>query len=694
MAGKNGIATALTPAQIDALPISAETKAALKTKSLDEVFGTAPIAPEPPVDMLTDADILPPVPVVQPSPLASMPGPTAAPLADPFVAGAPPPPPPPAPAGKEWALVDGVRVLVPAASTVPLTEPPGGPPVPAGTDGLELDRKMGLAPPDAPPPAPAGFEWARAGGDWDLVRSAPAGKPAAAPPPAAPAAPPAAPPRAEPANPLSALPLGASERAALEADAAEAGARGAMESASTGAELDKRIGMVDEVLKPPNDKGELIDELGQKQQAMRDEYAAESHRLLTESRQIADASVDPDRIFKGENAGNIVLAIGSILMSAVSGILGKTAPVDVLSMISKAVDRDVAAQREGIERKRASIDDQRSLLAQYRANLGDMDAAVAATKAHQIDTALARYETMLERPGLEQKRAIFKERFAPLLESAASTQRTKAAAGVESGLRAGAAAQAEKDRERRFELSKIGAQSAGKVQEIKAQGKVDLTKEGFKAIEDRATKLTESMGVAVTGQPDGRGGAVYSFMGDDGKPVYMTGNGVSGTPKKGQAMLYVRPSSLIGEDGPVGGGKGVPVSVPDNLAKDTLGMITGYQETIRQLKALKGIYNKHADGTPWTMVDKDRANSMYMGITAERTKDYLGAFANGTQMSEIGAPITGLKDPGSITPYMLGTASKAVDSAISAAEASINTRLAGITGAPVFGAAPRTQAAK
>lgn len=105
----------------------------------------------------------------------------------------------------------------------------------------------------------------------------------------------------------------------------------------------------------------------------------------------SEMSIEPERFFRSRGAlGQVGAAIAMAVGSLAEGISGT--PNRAMQIIQSAVDRDIDAQRMGIENARAGAEGQRGLLGLMRQEFEDEDAAIDATRAAMLHEAARRAE--------------------------------------------------------------------------------------------------------------------------------------------------------------------------------------------------------------------------------------------------------------------------------------------------------------
>lgn len=140
----------------------------------------------------------------------------------------------------------------------------------------------------------------------------------------------------------------------------------------------------------------LIEE--KKQQAI-NEFDAKYQDTIN---QIQQANVDPER-FYGGSVGKRVLAGISIALGAMgSAFTGQRNYA--LDIINKAIDDDIAAQKEGIQKLGAQASLQRQFMQDIRQRFQDEDQAQLAQKAALIETTQMKIKQITDRVSNEQQK--------------------------------------------------------------------------------------------------------------------------------------------------------------------------------------------------------------------------------------------------------------------------------------------------
>lgn len=133
-----------------------------------------------------------------------------------------------------------------------------------------------------------------------------------------------------------------------------------------------------------------------KQQAINDFDAKYADTM----KQLQNAKIDPDR-FYGGSVGKRVLAGISIALGQFGASMtgGRNAALDI---INKAIDDDISAQKEGIQKLGAQATLQRQFMADIRQKFSDQDQAQLVQKAAAIEMAQNKITEIASRTSSEQ----------------------------------------------------------------------------------------------------------------------------------------------------------------------------------------------------------------------------------------------------------------------------------------------------
>ncbi len=139
-------------------------------------------------------------------------------------------------------------------------------------------------------------------------------------------------------------------------------------------------------------------DLRQKQQSIETETNGELDKLKNIQYDIANSKIDPDHFYK-DSAGNVdtgkkISAGLAIALGGIGGALtGKGGNVG-MDLISKAIDRDIDAQKSNIENMKAGAQVQTSILSQMQRKFDSAQQAEAATRSIYIDQAKAKLASL------------------------------------------------------------------------------------------------------------------------------------------------------------------------------------------------------------------------------------------------------------------------------------------------------------
>lgn len=148
---------------------------------------------------------------------------------------------------------------------------------------------------------------------------------------------------------------------------------------------------------------------------------------------IMKAEIDPNRFFASMSTGQRVASLAGVLISGIGqGLMAASgrgvAPNMALALMEKAIDRDIEAQR-------ANLGKQETLLNHHLRELGDHDAAYAATKAHLMDAASAQLSTIAAKYGGQKAAANAQGIAAELQQQAAQWRSGQLQQALENNLR-------------------------------------------------------------------------------------------------------------------------------------------------------------------------------------------------------------------------------------------------------------------
>ena len=118
--------------------------------------------------------------------------------------------------------------------------------------------------------------------------------------------------------------------------------------------------------------------------------------------QLQSAKVDPERFYGGSVGKRVLAGISIALGSFGSALTGQRNYA--LDIINKAIDDDIAAQREGIQKLGAQASLQRQFMQDIRQRFQDEDQAQLAQKAALIETAQMKIRQITDRVSNEQQK--------------------------------------------------------------------------------------------------------------------------------------------------------------------------------------------------------------------------------------------------------------------------------------------------
>lgn len=149
------------------------------------------------------------------------------------------------------------------------------------------------------------------------------------------------------------------------------------------------------------------------EEARRQEMIQEDmYRLQSSIQDLKQAKVDPTRWFKHEdgskNYGKTILASVAVALGAIGeGFQGRGGN-PVLSIIERAIDQDIAAQRENLANRRAGVGLEMNMLGQMRAQFGDERQAETAARLMMLQA----YEMKLDEVAARTKDPAIEARYA------------------------------------------------------------------------------------------------------------------------------------------------------------------------------------------------------------------------------------------------------------------------------------------
>jgi hypothetical protein len=135
----------------------------------------------------------------------------------------------------------------------------------------------------------------------------------------------------------------------------------------------------------------------------RNENKAAAHtdyknQLDTAMKDVDQYKIDPQRLFGGSTWRTIGAAIAAGIGAYASTITGQ--PNFALSIIDKAIDRDVDAQKEELLKKKGKVGEVRNAYQDNLQRFKDEDVARAATKAQQRELVAQKYQENLAKMGV------------------------------------------------------------------------------------------------------------------------------------------------------------------------------------------------------------------------------------------------------------------------------------------------------
>lgn len=138
-----------------------------------------------------------------------------------------------------------------------------------------------------------------------------------------------------------------------------------------------------------------------------EEFDAEAAKIRAEVRA---AKVEPDRLWSGAGgiARRIAFALAAGLEGFGKGLRGEGGPNNTIALMLQLVDRDVALQRESIERRKGDLADVRGAMADVYRRVGDLDQAAQQTRLllnESLQARLARIAATWEGPQIAARTA-------------------------------------------------------------------------------------------------------------------------------------------------------------------------------------------------------------------------------------------------------------------------------------------------
>lgn len=234
-----------------------------------------------------------------------------------------------------------------------------------------------------------------------------------------------------------------------------------------------------------------------------DERAALRHQsYLDESLRMSDeiskAKVTPDRFFRNATVGQqVAMGIGAVVGGMLSGLQG--GPNQFLDRLDRYVDKDIQAQLQEIDNKKAALSQRNSVFGQMMQSAGDRRLAAMQYRNASYEAAKGWINARAQALGTpealtraEQAANEIDQRLAGMNYDWAN----QALAAYQANARAAAAARAaaeEKAWQRQMDLTKLGLeQDKLKIEAAKVQGDVvkDVEKEDAAALRQTAAALS------------------------------------------------------------------------------------------------------------------------------------------------------------------------------------------------------------
>lgn len=105
---------------------------------------------------------------------------------------------------------------------------------------------------------------------------------------------------------------------------------------------------------------------------------------------INNSKIDPNRMWQNMDTGNRIAAGLAIALGSIGGVMTGQGGNAAMSVIDKAIDRDIDAQKSALENKRTALSAQGNMLSMMRQRFGDERQAEAAARAASYDLAAMR----------------------------------------------------------------------------------------------------------------------------------------------------------------------------------------------------------------------------------------------------------------------------------------------------------------
>lgn len=132
-----------------------------------------------------------------------------------------------------------------------------------------------------------------------------------------------------------------------------------------------------------------------KAQARKEEFAkAEERKLNDMMTEFGEMKVDPSKFWRDRSTGQKIIAGISLALGAVGGGLTRTGENKAVGVITDAIDRDIAAQKDNIEVKGEAIEKQEGLYAKALQRFDDSITAEKAAKIAALDQVKNRLLTI------------------------------------------------------------------------------------------------------------------------------------------------------------------------------------------------------------------------------------------------------------------------------------------------------------
>ena len=147
-----------------------------------------------------------------------------------------------------------------------------------------------------------------------------------------------------------------------------------------------------------------LDQIAQNQSARQEYLDKISSGIEEDSRAMAQATVDPDRLWHNKSTGaKIISLIGLFCGGFVSAQKG--GPNHAADQLQAAIQNDISAQRAGIENKWSSLRGRHSLLQEKAAQFGSLEIAERQQVASRLNGAMLMTQAMASRASSPLERA-------------------------------------------------------------------------------------------------------------------------------------------------------------------------------------------------------------------------------------------------------------------------------------------------